>query len=530
LILTQFLSFLYSFFAGSTIIENNTPIDPPEQTARVIFTPNNDDNRAVAHGTETDEFFDAEEKHCDYSDDDDSDDSNSGLDLAACIYVVFDLETTGLSKDRHHIIEIAAAMVDCKGTRIADATFATFIKPPTPIPYLITDLTGITNEDVMDHPNFEAVGKDFFRFIKQNIVSWEGDNKCKIQHIVFVAHNGIRFDIPFLYEKSRVARIDMFFILQNKFHIIDTMYLYKGVVKEKKLNLPDNYKLSGLYYYCNQREPPISHRAEGDVESTISILLFKEFWSERQKYIYKVDNMGTVDRTPLEVIQKKKPIPNDDSDTDEESVGDVSEKEDSDIEDAIVEEREETQVGWQENTAFEGVDSETMFANKMRSHSSTRRNDNEEVRIGLQASKNTVNSPMKAWRQIFTNSILDRIVRYTNEYGDCKLDSWTNIDRTDLTDFISVLFISAIQKRKDRISNWWSDNPLLENVVAKRIMTGRPVLHIHRCNEGTGQDGSICYRNCYEKQTSKGAYSCKIGQRIQIDGTRRFQVSSIHLS
>ena len=76
--------------------------------------------------------------------------------------------------------------------------------------------------------------------------------------------------------------------------------------------------------------------------------------------------------------------------------------------------------------------------------------------------------------------IIDKIVSYTNDYGDSKSDSWTDISRTDLTDFISVLFISSVQKRKDRISNWWSDNPLLENVAAKRIMSGRKFYTILR--------------------------------------------------
>ena len=43
----------------------------------------------------------------------------------------------------------------------------------------------------------------------------------------------------------------------------------------------------------------------------------------------------------------------------------------------------------------------------------------------------------------------------------------------DLTDFFSVLFLMGVQKRKDKPSNWFSNNPNLESQVAKRIMSGR---------------------------------------------------------
>ena len=423
---------------------------------------------------------------------------NDVLDLNLCIYVVFDLETTGLSRERHHIIEIAASILDCNGVQLPEGTFSSLVLPLSKIPHLITIITGISNEDVSKEQHFDKVGNDFLIFIKQNVTNYEKDNNIKIKHIIFVAHNGIRFDIPFLYQKIRVYNIELFYLMESKFYILDTIHLSKTTIKEKKLNIPDNYKLSSLFYYCTGKEPTTSHRASGDVDSTINILLFKEFWNERSKHIHKIDIMGTIKKNKLTIIPyEKKLIPNDDSDTDNESDdqsanSSVEQKDDDsncnenvneiennnsntiNIEINEIDNNDNTNdIGWKSDTPFDGVDSESLFMEKMMSRSSTRINDDIEIRIGLQSSKNTVNSPMKAWRQVFTNSILDRIVKYTNEYGDCKLNSWTNIDRTDLTDFISVLFISSIQKRKDRSSHWWSDNPLLESPVIKRLMTGR---------------------------------------------------------
>jgi Transposase IS4 len=95
------------------------------------------------------------------------------------------------------------------------------------------------------------------------------------------------------------------------------------------------------------------------------------------------------------------------------------------------------------------------------------------VGVGVQCSENSINSPLKAWRQVFTNSIITKMVKHTNIYGAAKAKDWCNITNTDLTDFFSVLFIASVQKRKDRTSNWWCDHPLLENVTVKKVMSGR---------------------------------------------------------
>jgi Transposase IS4 len=57
---------------------------------------------------------------------------------------------------------------------------------------------------------------------------------------------------------------------------------------------------------------------------------------------------------------------------------------------------------------------------------------------------------------------------------------WTDIDQKDLESFFAVLFISGIQKRKDKPSNWFSNNPLLENPIIKKVMSGRKFFMILR--------------------------------------------------
>ena len=69
-------------------------------------------------------------------------------------YVVFDLETTGLSPDKNKIIEIGAVkVVDGAITE----RFSTFVNPEVPIPYNIEQLTSIKDDMVLDAPRIEAV-------------------------------------------------------------------------------------------------------------------------------------------------------------------------------------------------------------------------------------------------------------------------------------------------------------------------------------------------------------------------------------
>jgi hypothetical protein len=102
-------------------------------------------------------------------------------------------------------------------------------------------------------------------------------------------------------------------------------------------------------------------------------------------------------------------------------------------------------------------------------------------RIGLQCSPIDVNTLIKAWREIFKNKLLDKIVRFTNEYGLLHSKRWKDISKKDLESFFAVFFISGIQKRKDKPSNWFSNNQLLENALVKKIMSGRNFFNILPC-------------------------------------------------
>lgn len=99
-------------------------------------------------------------------------------------FVVFDIETTGLSNVNCKIIEIGAVKVE--NGEITDR-FSTFIDPCEPIPDNITKLTSITDSMVKGAPKLEEIIDEFIEFCRG----------C-----VMVAHNAT-FDMGFMKRKAR---------------------------------------------------------------------------------------------------------------------------------------------------------------------------------------------------------------------------------------------------------------------------------------------------------------------------------------
>src|SRR4029079_14999897 len=108
-----------------------------------------------------------------------ADPPGAALLLEHASFVVFDLETTGLSPARSRIVEIGAQRVDAPA---AGARFETLVNPGVPLPTAITALTGIAQGDVRGAPTADLAVRRFLSFV--------GD-------AVLVAHNA-RFDMGFL--------------------------------------------------------------------------------------------------------------------------------------------------------------------------------------------------------------------------------------------------------------------------------------------------------------------------------------------
>ena len=137
-------------------------------------------------------------------------------------FVVFDLETTGFSSIKDKIIEIGAVKVE--GGRITEK-FSTFVDPKIPIPFRITQLTGITDQMVMDAPEIEAALPAFLEFA--------GD-------AALVAHNA-GFDVGFIDQNCRYMDITPDFTAVDTVAmariLLPTLSKFKLNVVAKALNI-----------------------------------------------------------------------------------------------------------------------------------------------------------------------------------------------------------------------------------------------------------------------------------------------------
>ena len=158
--------------------------------------------------------------------------------------VVFDLETTGLNFLESEIIEIGAIKIK-KGGAISER-FSTFVKPTKDIPKEITDLTGITNEDVKDGTPLATALADFYKFTRGSTL---------------VGHN-ISFDYGFINYYGRKVGYDF---STNPQH--DT---YK--LAQKYLPGLKNYKLKTVadYFGVSLKN---AHRAYNDAYATAEVFM-----------------------------------------------------------------------------------------------------------------------------------------------------------------------------------------------------------------------------------------------------------------
>lgn len=157
-------------------------------------------------------------------------------------YVVFDVETTGLSAAYDTIIELAA--VKMQNGVVVDR-FESFSDPHMPLSAKIKELTGITDEMLQGAPELIDVLTDFKAFIEGSTL---------------VAHNA-RFDMGFLQTGFRKFNLGD---ITNP--VIDTLELARNVVKGLR-----NYRLNTLCAHYNI-ELISHHRAVYDAESTGHLL------------------------------------------------------------------------------------------------------------------------------------------------------------------------------------------------------------------------------------------------------------------
>ncbi|MDC3414105.1 PolC-type DNA polymerase III [Aquibacillus sp. 3ASR75-11] len=177
------------------------------------------------------------------------------VELASATYVVFDVETTGLSAVYDTIIELAAVKI--KDGEIVDR-FESFANPHQTLSQTTIDLTGITDDMVKDAPDIGDVLKDFHQ--------WMGD-------AILVAHNA-SFDMGFLNEGLKRIEYE-----KASNPVIDTLELARFLFPELK-----NHRLNTLCKFLDI-ELTQHHRAIYDAEAT-GYLMWKLIKESTKNEIY----------------------------------------------------------------------------------------------------------------------------------------------------------------------------------------------------------------------------------------------------
>ncbi|WP_125565140.1 PolC-type DNA polymerase III [Companilactobacillus insicii] len=168
-------------------------------------------------------------------------------------YVIFDVETTGLSAVYDSIIELAATKM--KNGEVIDS-FDEFINPGHPLSEFTTSLTSITDDMVKNAPDEATIIQKFIDFVGDDILA---------------GHN-VTFDIGFI--NSALTRMG-----HNRVSVpvIDTLEMSRTLHSEYR-----NHKLDSLakrYNIVLEHH----HRANADAETT-GYLMYKLFEEMEDKF------------------------------------------------------------------------------------------------------------------------------------------------------------------------------------------------------------------------------------------------------
>jgi DNA polymerase III epsilon subunit family exonuclease len=151
-------------------------------------------------------------------------------------YTIVDVETTGLSHSSDRVIEIGAIKIINGGIK---ETFSKLVKTVDSVPSIITEITGITNQELLGKG---IAAEDGFKSFRE----FMGDQ-------IFVAHN-VSFDLNFL--NSEFSRYQLPLIKSPR---IDTVKVARAVLPELY-----NHKLTTIKNHLGLEIP--SHRALEDTK------------------------------------------------------------------------------------------------------------------------------------------------------------------------------------------------------------------------------------------------------------------------
>lgn len=195
------------------------------------------------------------------------------------MFSIIDIETTGGNAKRDKITEIAIYVHD--GSKVIDE-YQTLINPERPIPYFISQLTGIDDKMVQEAPKFYEVAKKIIELTRGS---------------VFIAHN-VGFDYNFIREEFKALGFDF------KMKKLCTVQLSRKLIPGM-----DSYSLGKL---CKNLDIEIKgrHRAAGDALATVK--LFEILLDKDQNTLIQLPNAEKELSIPTSITNELiKPLPED---------------------------------------------------------------------------------------------------------------------------------------------------------------------------------------------------------------------------
>lgn len=207
---------------------------------------------------------------------------NIGLQsVKSAVFVVFDLETTGLEPKKERIVEIGAIKFDQRGPI---GRFSVLVNPGVPMPPEASKINGITDTMLMGKPSLDEVLPDFVRFIADTVIiahnapfdcsfidaalaeRYERDHKSKQED---KAQGSLLADNPETSEGNAPVRretwVPPFAALPNR--VVDTRIFAKDMFPGRwKYSLQELAKYFGI-------EALDAHRAEDDARVCMELFL-----------------------------------------------------------------------------------------------------------------------------------------------------------------------------------------------------------------------------------------------------------------
>jgi len=168
--------------------------------------------------------------------------------------VVFDVETTGLSHKDDRVIEFAAVKYIINNfTLLESDALHLYINPERPLPEKITEITGLTDNDLVDAPKEHEVFQQIYEFMGDAVVA---------------GYNSDTFDIMFL--ESMYLRFGTDFVPAGT---IDALKMARDRITKKELKeagKQEKHKLEIIADYFHISFT--AHAALEDVRATAKIL------------------------------------------------------------------------------------------------------------------------------------------------------------------------------------------------------------------------------------------------------------------